>query len=241
MDYTIHFSKRLKLLRTTYGLSMKTLADNLGYKNTGTISQFENNNSVPSFNSLIQIANFYAVSLDWLTGRSDIIYTNDSVFEGEMALQERFMNLGKKIGANYIAALKVGWEGIEPAYIHNDQREKYYSLGVRANIVVLHNLVTLQKLYWSWYYLEGMYKKKGILDKLKKLTHHLISENVEDKIEMPPAKDREKAEILASLICLDRRVIDGKEEKIKKTGPVYDVEAAYRQLEQEMEEKETEI
>ena len=32
-----------------------------------------------------------------------------------------------------------------------------------------------------------------------------------------------------------------KEEKIKKTGPVYDVEAAYRQLEQEMEEKETEI
>ena len=107
------------------------------------------------------------MSLDWLTGRSDIIYTNDSVFEGEMALQERFMNLGKKIGANYIAALKVGWEGIEPAYIHNDQREKYYSLGVRANIVVLHNLVTLQKLYWSWYYLEGMYKKKGILDKLK--------------------------------------------------------------------------
>lgn len=137
------FSKRLKLLRTTYGLSMKTLADIWGYKNTGTISQFENNKNVPSFNSLIQISNFYAVSLDWLMGRSNIIYTKESVLEGEMALYKQFTNLGERIGINYISALQQRKGLIAPIYLDKDKREKCYSLDVRANIVVLHNLVTV--------------------------------------------------------------------------------------------------
>ncbi|ERT62464.1 helix-turn-helix domain-containing protein [Megasphaera vaginalis (ex Srinivasan et al. 2021)] len=234
MDYSIYFSKRLKLLRTTYGLSMKTLSTTWGYKNTGTISQFENNKSVPSFNSLIQIANFYAVSLDWLIGRSNIIYTKESVFEGEIALHEQFMNLGEQIGFNYIAALQKGWEFMAPTYLYKDKREKYYSLDVRANIVVLHNLVTLENLYWSWYYLEGMYRKKGLLDRLQKLAKLFKSD---DKIvEYLSAKEKEKTEILSSLICLDTQIIDGKEAKIKRTVPVYDVAAAYRKLQQETDD-----
>lgn len=197
------FSKRLKLLRITYGLSMKTLADVWGYKNTGTISQFENNKSSPSFNRLIQVANFYAVALDWLVGRSNIIYTKESVFEGEIALNEQFVNLGEKIGFNYIAALHKGGEFIVPTYLDKEKREKYYSFDVRANIVVLHNQI-FRKDY--------------------KIVEYL------------PAKEKEKTEILSSLICLDTQIIDGKEVKIKRTVPVYDVAAAYRKLQQETDD-----
>lgn len=194
------FSKRLKLLRKTYRLSMKTLADVWGYKNTGTISQFENNKSVPSFNSLIQIANFYAVSLDWLIGRSNIIYTKESVFEGEIALQENFTNLAEPIGFNHISTLHKGRESIVPTYLDKEKREKYYSFDVRANIVVLHNQI---------------FRKDYKI------------------VEVLPAKEKEKTEILSSLICLDTQIIDGKEVKIKRTVPVYDVAAAYRKLQQE--------
>ena len=58
---------------------MREFADCLGYKNTGTISQFENNKNVPSFHSLIRIAAFFGVTIDWLVGHTETLYFNDSI------------------------------------------------------------------------------------------------------------------------------------------------------------------
>ena len=65
------FSQRLKQLRTEKLVSMQNLADAIGLKNKGTISQFESGITVPASDTLIALANYFQVSLDYLVGRSD--------------------------------------------------------------------------------------------------------------------------------------------------------------------------
>ena len=65
------FSQRLKLLRTEKMISMQFLAEKVGLKNKGSISQFENQTNIPSTDTLIAIADFLNVNLDYLTGRPD--------------------------------------------------------------------------------------------------------------------------------------------------------------------------
>jgi transcriptional regulator with XRE-family HTH domain len=65
------FSERLKQLRTNRQVSMQKLADDIGLKNKGTIGQFETEVTVPSSDTLISIAEYFNVSLDYLVGRSN--------------------------------------------------------------------------------------------------------------------------------------------------------------------------
>jgi transcriptional regulator with XRE-family HTH domain len=65
------FSERLKQLRTNRQVSMQKLADGIGLKNKGTIGQFETEVTVPSSDTLISIAEYFNVSLDYLVGRSN--------------------------------------------------------------------------------------------------------------------------------------------------------------------------
>jgi len=50
---------------------MSELASILGFKTKSAINQFEKSASLPSFPTLLKIADFFCVSLDYLTGRSD--------------------------------------------------------------------------------------------------------------------------------------------------------------------------
>ncbi|WP_449240377.1 helix-turn-helix domain-containing protein [Desulfoscipio gibsoniae] len=70
MDREI-FARRLKLLRTDQNLSMSALANAVGIKYKGTISQFEKMITAPSVDTLIALADYFNVSLDYLVGRSD--------------------------------------------------------------------------------------------------------------------------------------------------------------------------
>jgi len=65
------FASRLKLLRESKKLSTKKLADIVGLKSKGSITQFEKTMTSPSVNTLIALADFFDVSLDYLVGRSD--------------------------------------------------------------------------------------------------------------------------------------------------------------------------
>lgn len=65
------FTQRLKQLRTEKQISMQKLADDIGLKNKGTISQFENGITIPASDTLIALADHFKVSLDYLVGRSD--------------------------------------------------------------------------------------------------------------------------------------------------------------------------
>jgi len=64
------FAIRLKNLRQSRELNQVQLAEKLGVKKQ-SISNWENDNIMPSIDMLIRIADFFHVSTDYLLGRSD--------------------------------------------------------------------------------------------------------------------------------------------------------------------------
>jgi|GEM_PF-187514 len=64
------FGERLKKLRRSQKVKQKTLADHLKIA-MSTLSQYENNKRHPNFNILIEIANYFSVSTDYLLGVED--------------------------------------------------------------------------------------------------------------------------------------------------------------------------
>lgn len=61
------FSENLKYLRLEKGIGQVKLANELGVSK-GIISFWENGLREPTMNSLIKIANYFSVSIDWLVG-----------------------------------------------------------------------------------------------------------------------------------------------------------------------------
>ena len=71
-------SKRLRFLRESYKLSASQLA-NIFERNRAGISQIELGNVKPGYDFLLDIADFFAVSLDWLTGRTETPYASEVI------------------------------------------------------------------------------------------------------------------------------------------------------------------
>lgn len=63
------FGKRFRALRTQKGLTQEKIAD-IFYLNTSSISKYEKDKSMPEIALLIQIADFFGVSVDYLLCRT---------------------------------------------------------------------------------------------------------------------------------------------------------------------------
>ena len=66
----IKFNMRLKELRLANGLTQKELAKSIEVGRT-TISEYESGKIVPKHEGLLKLANYFNVSVDYLTGVSD--------------------------------------------------------------------------------------------------------------------------------------------------------------------------
>ena len=64
------FEERLNQLRTQKNLSQQTLADYLGVSRW-SVHNYESGKNRPDYEGLIKLADYFEVSLDYLTGRSD--------------------------------------------------------------------------------------------------------------------------------------------------------------------------
>ena len=64
------FNDRLKKLRTEYGLTQDKVAKELDMP-VRTYQRLEADGHLPNYKSLLQIADFFEVSVDWLMGRTD--------------------------------------------------------------------------------------------------------------------------------------------------------------------------
>ncbi len=64
------FNERLKMLRTEKGLTQEEAAGTLEF-NYRHFQRLESDGHLPNYKSLLQIANFFEVSVDWLMGRTD--------------------------------------------------------------------------------------------------------------------------------------------------------------------------
>lgn len=66
----MNFESRLKQLRQKSTLSQKAVAEALGIT-LRQYQRFESGEQRPGYDNLIRIADFFQVSLDWLTGRDN--------------------------------------------------------------------------------------------------------------------------------------------------------------------------
>lgn len=74
------FANRIKYLRQTRELTQVQLADKLGVAKQ-SISNWENDNIMPSVDMLEKIADFFSVSTDYLLGRENRKNTDGSVID----------------------------------------------------------------------------------------------------------------------------------------------------------------
>lgn len=71
------FGKRLRLLRLQHKFSQNDLAKEFKIS-SATLSQYENGKRLPDLNTVIKIANFFNVSIDYLVCRTDYNYKIDN-------------------------------------------------------------------------------------------------------------------------------------------------------------------
>lgn len=76
---SMSFAKRIKQLRIDNNLTQKDIADELGMTPTG-ISYWESGNAVPNYETLKKLADFFNVSMDFLTGNESNKDENDVLF-----------------------------------------------------------------------------------------------------------------------------------------------------------------
>ena len=120
------FAKNFKQLRLTHSLSMSELALILNFKNKSTIAQLETIKMLPSFETLINIANVFAVKVDWLVGRSSQPYDEEIILNLENQIIDIKVNSGT-----------VFQKILPPLYSDVEKRAKFFSLAERANLIFL--------------------------------------------------------------------------------------------------------
>ena len=118
------FSNRLRILRVRKRLTQEELASNLGMSKS-TISMYENGKRQPvDLETLEQIADFFNVDLDYITGRSDIPSSITAV---------RIRVYGSIPAGIPIEAIEdvIGWEEISPEMIIGGR--EYFGLKVKGD------------------------------------------------------------------------------------------------------------
>jgi transcriptional regulator with XRE-family HTH domain len=83
----MNFASRIKELRLKYSLSQKVLSDLLGIS-PRAYRFYETDEHEPEIKNLITLANYFAVSLDYLTGRDDDPRYKNYLLKAENALLE---------------------------------------------------------------------------------------------------------------------------------------------------------
>ena len=75
----------LRKLRTEAGISQQQLA-NILLVSQQSINKYENHNVEPDINTLIKMADYFNVSIDYLVGRTDISQTFDTLTKSDLSL-----------------------------------------------------------------------------------------------------------------------------------------------------------
>lgn len=97
-------STRLKQLRTEKNLTQTDLANILGIAKT-TVAAYEQGKNEPSISTLIKIADYFNVSMDYLTGNNDVKNIKYALINKELGLSDNaILNLKKCLSLNLNAS-----------------------------------------------------------------------------------------------------------------------------------------
>lgn len=124
MSFLDLFPTKLKILREVHNLSISQIAEFFNFKSKGSVADLESGKAGPTLNTLDDMVDFFGVSLDWLAGRSDVIYRPDII----LGIEKKISILGD-VGCSWM---------IRPPYTRYFdaiERQSAFSLAVRANII----------------------------------------------------------------------------------------------------------
>lgn len=126
------FSKRIKLIRKAYKFTIIEFSSYFKIVSKTSIGFWEKENSIPSADVLADLSTFLGISMDWFAGFSSIPYTKESIENAERNVFNKIEEIDKGRVFLYL---------FPKEYISCEQREKLYSLPVRANIIMLLHCV----------------------------------------------------------------------------------------------------
>ena len=116
------FAQRFTLLRSTYHNTYKELSYVLGV-NSNTITEWaKSRRNFPDPDKLLILADIYGVSIDWLFGRTNMVY-NDAILA--------------RIEDNQTINMLDPIINIPNVYRDVNDRKRNYSMGVRGNIITI--------------------------------------------------------------------------------------------------------
>ena len=88
MSFQDSFSTKFRLLREIHGLSTVQAAEFFSFKSNGSVGMIETGKAGPTLATLDDVVAFFGVSLDWLAGKSEVIYREeilDAIENGVLA------------------------------------------------------------------------------------------------------------------------------------------------------------
>lgn len=146
------FATRLKLIRNSYNLKHKELSRYCTRFNSIIISQsaisfWENAKKIPAINNIQFLADIFGINLDWLTGRTNEIYS-----EGVIKNLEPLTFPLKVSVCDIEVELPIS---IPENYQDYEQRKKLYSFEARANIIFLLYIISYE---WERYVGDRIYE-----------------------------------------------------------------------------------
>lgn len=132
------FIKNFISLRNSHDLSSGDLTFLLNQKSRSSITNIESGRALPSFEKLIEIANLFTISIDWLVGRSSEPYNEEIILNIEREI------LSISYTSNNVSFRLLRSPLIPEEYLNETTRKKLYSLPVRANLIFLLRFKIIQ-------------------------------------------------------------------------------------------------
>lgn len=198
-------SKNFAFLRYSHDISAAELASVLQLKSSASIINIEKGKAAPSYELLERYIDIFGVTVDWLMGRTNQIYTQDSLLIAEKRLLAKLKEID--FDGKYFA--------ISSSYADEIERQENYSFAIRGNIIFLMNVYYIPLIL---NFLE--FEKDSQAGELfmGSLLNKIIYGDMEDRyLDNLKKKNRQRLELLAGL--LSRRV----------TVPPYDIEKYSKQ------------
>ena len=143
----------IKLLRTIHGISLSEISILCDMSSKGTVANYEIGNSTPSTEAYEALANVFAVSFDFIRGRTLMPYSTDSITAAEAVFVQNFIKKydesfftkifpdagDRSVYSSEVLAqyrMPVAFDSVDVWHIR-PKKSDLFSWPVRANIVTL--------------------------------------------------------------------------------------------------------
>ena len=230
----------IKLLRNSYGISLSEISILCDMSSKGTVANYEIGNSTPSTEAYEALANVFAVSFDFIRGRTLMPYSTDSITAAEAVFVQNFI---KKYGESFFTKIfpDAGDQSVYSSEIlaqyrmpvicntldiwHIRPKESdLFSWPVRANIITLMQF-PLNGIGGNWEDYMMPLIERTLIEQLKRTFPINLLGN-----KSRPSSVKKFIERRIVLQALMYPILDKNSKYIPNKVPAFDIENAVRRL-----------